>query len=70
MHDLGAGGVRVGQPISGPAPVPAALVNNIVLSNSTLEDGGYITEAGCGVLLQQATNSSLVHNEIRNFKYT
>lgn len=69
LHDLGAGGVRVGEPNSGVA-APGTLTTNITLSDSVLEYGGVIVEAGAGILLQQAADSYLIHNSIHDFAYT
>lgn len=62
MHDLGAGGVRIGS-ATGDA-------HNISLTDSVLEDGGHVWLQGCGVLMQAANGSTVSHNTIRRFSYT
>jgi hypothetical protein len=68
--DLGAGGVRVGEAISGSVDNPTQLASNILLIDNEIFDGGYIIESGCGVLLQQAASCHLLHNSIHDLYYT
>jgi len=70
LFDLGAGGVRIGPNGGGMSPIPSTVVNHVELSDSVIEDGGHILEAGVGVLLQTAHNVSIVHNSIHDFFYS
>ncbi|CUI14646.1 Hypothetical protein, putative [Bodo saltans] len=70
VHDLGAGGVRVGEAISGTIADRSLLASNVQLVNSIIFDGGYIVEAGAGVLLQQAASCTIAHNDIHDLFYT
>jgi hypothetical protein len=70
FHDLGVGAVRIGEGVSGTAPDPAWLVSNVTVADCQLYDSGYIVEAGAGILLQQATNSTVAHNSIHDLFYT
>jgi len=70
LYDLGAGGVRIGRNAGGVSPDPAVEASAIVLTDSIIEDGGHILEAGCGVLLQLAHNVSVLHNSIHDLYYT
>jgi hypothetical protein len=70
LFDLGAGGVRIGLNGGGVAPIPATVVNHVELSDSVIEDGGHILEAGVDVLLQTAHNVSIIHNSIHDFFYS
>lgn len=67
--DSGAGAVRVGPTASGVQPSVALRVLNCSVSDNLLEDGGYYYQEGCGVLAQQVAYASILHNEIRYFKY-
>jgi len=40
------------------------------INDSLIEDGGYFYQMGTGILVQQASDITVAHNEIRNFKYT
>lgn len=70
MRDLGAGGIRVGNPVGGLQPLSALIPSGITVADSLIEDGGKIVEAGVGILLHQATSSFLVHNTIRDLYYS
>lgn len=70
IHNLGAGGVRVGLANSGPATNYSTVSFNITVTDTVIEDAGYVIEAGAGVLLQQAHDCQVVHNHIHNLKYT
>ncbi len=67
--DLGSGGVRVGVSASD-VPNPPDSVTNIVVTDSTLSFGGNIIEAGCGLLSQQANDSTYQYLDIHDFRYT
>lgn len=70
ITDLGAGGVRIGEPRSGVAPNPASVASHVTVVDSLISDAGHTVEAGCGILLQQARDSALIHNTIENLFYT
>lgn len=70
IHNLGAGGVRVGVGASGTDPTPDTLAQYITVSDNVICDSGYTVQAGTGVLLQQAANSAIVHNHIHHLLYT
>ena len=48
----------------------ALQTRNITVSNNYILDGGFVFEAGCGVLAQSFSSSTISRNEIGNFKYT
>jgi len=60
--------MRIGDAESGVAPRP--WTESVLVQDSTLTKGGVVVEAGCGILLQSATNSTITHNLIHQFKYT
>jgi hypothetical protein len=70
FYDLGAGGVRIGEALSGANSDPSQVASNILLSDSIVHDGGHIVEAGAGVLLQQASSCTIMHNRIFDMFYT
>ncbi|KAJ9456267.1 hypothetical protein DIPPA_12628 [Diplonema papillatum] len=63
-YDLGAGGIVIGPPGT------AAVARGVLVTNTSVRDGGHTTEAGAGILLQQAANCTLEHNEIGDMFYT
>jgi hypothetical protein len=70
LRDLGAGGVRIGEPRSGAISSRSLLASNIIVADSVITDAGHIIESGAGVLLQQAASCLIHHNNIFNLFYT
>lgn len=68
FHDLGAGGIRVGE-----AAMPAAeadrTVRNVV-ENNLVEDGGVTFASGVGIWVGQSGANRIVNNEVRDLNYT
>ncbi|CAF3582752.1 unnamed protein product [Rotaria sordida] len=68
MYDLGAGGVRIG--ITNKNEYKE-LIENIIVRNCTLYDGGHLFPMGVGILLQRGTmNISITQNTLYQFFHT
>ena len=65
LHDLGAGGVRIGamQRVSSPAATNAVLSSRIV-------DGGHVWREGVGVLVHRSAGNTIADSEIAHLGYT
>jgi hypothetical protein len=68
MHDLGAGGVKIGELII--RPDQNEITNNITIDNNIIRDGGHIFPCAVGIIIFNASNNKLTHNEIANFSYS
>ena len=68
IHDLGAGGVRIGE-TSLPSESEQQTERNTV-HNCFIHDGGNVYHAGIGVWLGRTSHNNINHNDIRNFLYT
>lgn len=68
--DLGAGGVRIGQPyLSKPRP-RETLAGLVTVEDSVFAQGGRIFPEGTAVDIDNAVDCRVVHNEILDFFYT
>ncbi len=69
LHDLGAGGVRVGTGADSGAPATAP-VRNVTVADCEVADGGHVVPAGTGIFTQEAYATTVVHNHVHHLKYT
>lgn len=68
VHDLGAGGVRIGH-MSSPEDDHGATERNVI-DNCFIHDGGHVFRAGVGAWIGRSSHNTLSHNEICDFDYT
>ena len=68
IHDLGAGGVRIGEPAM--AATDTAESSRNLVSNNYIHDGGYVYPAGVGFWLAHSSDNTISHNEIHSFNYS
>ncbi|HID24780.1 MAG TPA: right-handed parallel beta-helix repeat-containing protein, partial [Planctomycetaceae bacterium] len=68
VHDLGAGGIRLGEPNM--AQTDEAESSDNLIANNYIHDGGHVYAAGVGFWLAHAGHNVFEHNEIHSFNYT
>ncbi len=68
IHDMGAGGVRIG--IGSDPKVPEDATQRNVVDNNWIHDGGKKYPAGVGVIVQRSSYNTVSHNDISDIFYT
>jgi hypothetical protein len=68
IHDLGAGGVRLGDASLPEDPALQAERNDV--TNCFIHDGGHVYPAGVGVWIGKSSHNKITHNDICDFFYT
>ncbi len=68
LHDLGAGGIRIGEDKM--AAEDAAEASQNTIRNNYIHDGGHVYAAGVGVWVAQSGRNTISHNEIHDLDYS
>lgn len=68
IYDMGAGGIKIGEPENSSDDSDEASKNRIV--DNTIHDGGEVSLGAVGIWIGQSGNNLVAHNEIFNMYYT
>lgn len=69
IHDLGIGGVKIGA-FRKPDDEDLLLTRNVRVDNCIIQGGSRVIAPGTGLLLFNASDCSITHNDIADFVYT
>jgi hypothetical protein len=68
LHDLGAGGVRVGEDKMAKSDVAES--SRVLVDNNYIFDGGRVYAAGVGIWVAQSSHNQISHNDIHDLLYS
>lgn len=68
LHDLGAGAIKIGETVI--RPVQDEISSNITADNNIITDCGKVFPSAAGIIIFNASDNKLTHNDISNLRYT